>query len=155
MKMIQTHCLLVILMVLFVALDAGAQLYRWVDKDGRVQYTDTPPPPDAKGTQQLRLNTAPGAPAPSSTSIAEQEKAFQKRRADAAKAETKAEADAKAAAENAQACAAARSHLATLNDGGRIARTKANGEREILDDAAIEAEKVKARASVAEACKAS
>ena len=26
---------------------AAAQMYRWVDKDGRTHYTQTPPPPDA------------------------------------------------------------------------------------------------------------
>ncbi len=30
-------------------------LYRWVDKDGKVQYTDMPPPADAKDVQQKRL----------------------------------------------------------------------------------------------------
>jgi glutaredoxin len=32
--------------------DASAQAYRWVDKDGRVHYTQTPPPPDAKKVQK-------------------------------------------------------------------------------------------------------
>jgi len=30
-----------------------AQMYRWVDKDGRVHYTQTPPPADAKGVQKM------------------------------------------------------------------------------------------------------
>jgi len=34
---------------------AQQQLYRYVDKDGRVTYTDSEPPPDAKGVQQKRL----------------------------------------------------------------------------------------------------
>ena len=42
---------------------AGAQqMYRWVDKDGKVHYTQNPPPRDAaKSVQQRRLN--PGGPA--------------------------------------------------------------------------------------------
>lgn len=35
---------------------ANAQtLYRWVDKDGKVQYSDMPPPANAKNSQQKRL----------------------------------------------------------------------------------------------------
>lgn len=34
---------------------AHAQQYRWVDEKGRVQYTDTPPPPHAKGVQKKSL----------------------------------------------------------------------------------------------------
>ena len=41
---------------LFVSAAANAQtLYRWVDKDGKVQYSDMPPPANAKNTQQKRL----------------------------------------------------------------------------------------------------
>lgn len=132
---------------------ADAQLYKWVDKDGRTQYTDTPPPPDARSSSQIRTQAA-GATPSGPGSVAEQEKAFQKRRADAAKASTKSEEDAKAAAANAERCTQAKSYLATLNDGGRIVRTNAKGEREFLDDATIEAEKKRAQSAVAESCKA-
>jgi len=38
------------------AISAQAQtVYRWVDKEGKVQYSDTPPPADAKSSQQKRL----------------------------------------------------------------------------------------------------
>lgn len=39
-----------------VALAAQAQQYRWEDEKGRVQYTDTPPPPSAKNVQKKNLN---------------------------------------------------------------------------------------------------
>ena len=44
---------------------ASAQtLYRWVDKDGRVHYTQQKPPPsEAKAVEQRRLGSAPAAPA--------------------------------------------------------------------------------------------
>jgi len=32
-------------------------VYRWVDKDGKVQYSDTPPPADARNSQQKRLGS--------------------------------------------------------------------------------------------------
>ncbi len=41
---------------------ANAQLYRWTDSSGRVHFTDTPPPPNAKNVQKRS-----GGPAPSSS----------------------------------------------------------------------------------------
>ncbi|HMH18512.1 MAG TPA: glutaredoxin family protein [Burkholderiales bacterium] len=32
--------------------EASAQAYRWVDQDGRVHYTQTPPPPEARNVQR-------------------------------------------------------------------------------------------------------
>jgi glutaredoxin len=34
---------------------ASAQMYRWVDKDGRTHYTQTPPPPDARNVERKAL----------------------------------------------------------------------------------------------------
>ena len=34
---------------------AAAQAYRWVDADGRVHYTQTPPPPNARDVQRKNL----------------------------------------------------------------------------------------------------
>ena len=50
-----------------LATSAGAQMYRWVDKDGKVYYTDTPPPAAAKGVQKrsaapAATDTGPTAP---------------------------------------------------------------------------------------------
>jgi len=43
---------------------AAAQQYRWIDKDGKVQFSDTPPPPGAKDVRKSTDTTAkPGAPA--------------------------------------------------------------------------------------------
>lgn len=38
-----------------LAASAAAQPYRWVDEQGRVQYSDTPPPASAKQVQKKRL----------------------------------------------------------------------------------------------------
>jgi glutaredoxin len=47
--------------VALIATTAGAQsnVYRWVDKDGKTHFTDTPPPADAKSITQKRLGDAP------------------------------------------------------------------------------------------------
>ena len=34
---------------------AQSTVYRWVDKDGKVQFTDSPPPADAKGVSERRM----------------------------------------------------------------------------------------------------
>jgi glutaredoxin len=51
-----------LLLLLCVAATVNAQPYRWIDEKGRVQYSDTPPPPGAKDVQrkQLRDNVIGG-----------------------------------------------------------------------------------------------
>jgi glutaredoxin len=43
--------------LLFTALDAGSQqtVYKWVDKDGKVQFSDTPPPGEVKDSTARRM----------------------------------------------------------------------------------------------------
>jgi hypothetical protein len=52
-----------ITLALCVALPASAQLYKWVDANGKVQYSDKPPPSNVK-TEKLREPARPAAPAP-------------------------------------------------------------------------------------------
>lgn len=139
----------------------AAQAYRWVDKDGKVRYGDTPPP----GVSARQLSGPSASPAPAAApdaaakgarkgplTPADQEKDYRKRQAEAQKSAEKAaqaERDAEAKREN---CARARETLAGLESGQRIARTGADGERYYLDDAQREAETAKARESVKSWC---
>ena len=43
------------LLACMLAAPAQAAMYKWVDAQGRVQYTDTPPPADAKKVQEQRI----------------------------------------------------------------------------------------------------
>jgi glutaredoxin len=43
--------------------DAAGQAYRWVDEQGRVHYTQTPPPPRAKEVQRKDFRAGPAATA--------------------------------------------------------------------------------------------
>jgi hypothetical protein len=43
------------LAALLVATAVSAQAYRWVDKDGKVHYSDSPPPAAAKNVEQKKL----------------------------------------------------------------------------------------------------
>ncbi len=44
-----------VLITFIAAAAVGQTLYRWVDKDGKVHYTDMPPPDDAKNVQEKKL----------------------------------------------------------------------------------------------------
>lgn len=51
--------------VLLAAVSAEAQLYRWTDPSGRVHFTDTPPPSNARNVQKKRLPAPAKKAAPS------------------------------------------------------------------------------------------
>jgi hypothetical protein len=129
---------------------ANAQLYKWVDKDGRVTYSDQPPP--ALQSKQLSISTGTSAP---QRSAIEMDKELEKGRAEArdkAMADEQAASRAKADAEN---CLRARGNLRTLTDEGRITTYDEKGERIFLDETQIRAERVKAQRAVDDLCKTS
>ncbi len=129
--------------------------WKWRDAQGQVLYSDRPPPfsvPEkdilqtpVAATQRIRvISSLPlGASAPAQTPSQPQAKSESKSDAEAqaqrSKAEQEQAAKARAdeqknAAARAENCRQARSYLRSLDSGMRIARTKENGEREILDD---------------------
>ncbi len=130
---------------------AWGQFYKWVDKDGKVHYSDTPP--STQDAKQLNVQTGGGSPPP--PPAAQKDKEAEKGRLDVKDAAAKADDEAKRAAYNAERCNRARSYLKTLTDGGRIVNYDSKGERQILDDAQIEAEKARAQKAADESCKAS
>jgi len=139
---------------------AAAQQYKWVDKDGRVQYGDSPPPgvkatPMRPGTGAATAPAAPGAagkPAGKAPTAAEQDAAFRQRQQDAEKQAAKsAQADQEAAAKKDQ-CARAQEYLRSLEAGVRVARTDSKGERYFLEEAEIAQETAKARQLVQQSC---
>jgi predicted lipid-binding transport protein (Tim44 family) len=149
---------LLFLVVMGFVASVSAQQYRWVDKDGRVQYGDTPPP----GVKATRLKPPSGGStaAPSSSAAKKDagkalspEAAFQKRQKEAK------EQDEKAARERAEAdvrkanCDAAQAALRQIQSGQRIATMNSAGERVFLDDSARAAEEARGQRAVSENCK--
>ena len=153
----RTHLVFVFAVTLFVlSLPASAQ-YKWRDKAGVVQYSDMPPPlgtpekdvlaqpaaaarknaPPAQATSALNSAASPASgvtvsAAPPKSGEPELEAKRKKvEQEEAAKA--KAEGDKQTAAK-ADNCMRAKAYQKTLDDGIRVARTDAKGEREILDD---------------------
>jgi hypothetical protein len=172
--------LFVAIAVLLAAATVTAQVYKWVDKDGKVQYTDTPPPVDAKGTpkkvdtrpasgpaatpatpaapakagpgKDVGKDAAKGAPAKPLT-LEERNKESEKRRAEQADVEKKAAEQAKVDKANQERCKDATRYLRDLETGRAISTTDDSGERKILDDAARAAEVTRARNAMSESCK--
>jgi hypothetical protein len=159
--------LLVLGSMLFYTAAASAQLYRWVDGDGRVHYSSAPPPAGVKSRTLTAPASAPVAPATNGESApdaaakdaskgpltpAEQEQAFRKRQLETQKAAEKAEAERKEASTGAANCERAREYLRTLESGQRVSRTNAQGEREYIDDAARVRETESARRAVTDWC---
>jgi uncharacterized protein DUF4124 len=150
--------LLLSVLLLGLALPVSAQLYKWVDADGRVHYTDQPPPADAKQDQKLNIRkTQPGAVAPTDAqtpaapqSTAEKDLEFRKRKIDQEQAQAKA---AEAENESRERCASAQRRLYTYLDAGRIYSIDDNGERVYLDDDARQRDIEAARKDVARHCK--
>jgi len=155
--------ILILCVTLAFAAAASAQLYRWVDKDGKVRYGDTPPP--GVKTRTLRAPSAP-ASAPDDAAQdagakdarkgpltpAEQEQQFRKRQLEAQKAAEKASLAQQEEATRQASCARAREALATLESGQRISGTNAQGERYYLDDDARARETEAARQTVRDWC---
>src|SRR5688572_28978250 len=138
---------------------AAAAQYKWVDQNGKVQYGDTPPPGARVST--VRPPPGPAQPEPAAEdkkdakaplTSADKDAEFRKRQLEGEhnrEKQAKAQQEAQTKREN---CARAQDYLRTLQSGQRIARTNAQGEREVLEDAQIAQEVARARKSTQEWC---
>ena len=143
--------ILVLACALAASTAALGQLYKWVDKDGKVTYSDQPPP--AQQSKQLNLNT--GVASPPTRSAIERDKEIEKGRVEAReKAKVASEKERKSEIDQ-ENCKAARAYLKTVESGVRVSTMDDKGEQVILDDDQIAAERVKAQKAVDEACKTS
>jgi hypothetical protein len=130
-------------------------MYRWVDENGRVHYSDQPPPATRQQQQDMKtkIRSKPGsATANANPSYVEKEADFRKRQVEKAEKEAADQKAQQQTAEKEQNCQRARQNLASMQAGGRIARFNPDGEREILNDAQIAQEIQEGQKSVAEWC---
>jgi hypothetical protein len=157
MKSIKVRAGMISLALLLLAVPAmaaaGEEMYRWVDANGEVHYSDQPPPPEITDYKSI---TRSGAAADTSyegqfetENRAEKEAEFQRRRAQELEEEAKAE---QVTAERKRNCELARGQYNTISAGGRISRRDASGEVVYLDDEQIAAETEEARAEVEKWC---
>jgi Domain of unknown function (DUF4124) len=142
--------------------------WKWRDKTGQTQYSDLAPPPgtpEADILQRPNVNPsrAPVAASPAASGASavdglkpktvEPELEAKRRKAEQEKADKAKADDEKRASAQAANCAQAKDYLRTLQDGIRITRTGANGEREFLDDKARADETRRAQGVIGVDCK--
>jgi hypothetical protein len=174
----RTRRLAALAVATLAAVYAGGAVGQWAWKEdsGRVVYSDRPPPANIKSTQIIRQPTVvapapapqpatPGgaaanaegaAPSPAAStgpkSIAERDMEFRKRQQERADAERKAQEEQQKSAAKAADCERSRGYLRSLEDGVRISRTDAAGNREILDDAQRAGEIERTRKTIQQVC---
>lgn len=150
---------------LLLSTPAEAQ-WKWRDSRGQIHISDIPPPrdiPDKDVLQRPEVTVRKAAPAPAAVASAaasapakapvDAELEERRKRTEQEQA-ARTEADKqKAAAVRKDNCQRAREQLATLDSGQRIARVKADGEREILDDEQRAKESRRAREAIASECR--
>ena len=150
---------------------SGQAQWKWRDAQGRVTMSDRPPPSDVPAGNILLRPTAAeprrAAPADRSASQAQVATAApaaaasgtdpeldaRRRKLEQENLAKRKEAEDKHAAAMKENCQRARSHLATLDSGVRVAGTNDKGEREVLDDAQRAAETARTREVIASSCK--
>lgn len=146
---------ILVFVIALAATAAFAQTYKWRDPDGRIQYSDTPPPANARDVQQLRK--PPPAPttgaAPAAKSYADRDADFRKRLAERQEAEAKQAQAAENERIRARNCEQARGQLAALDSGSRVVRFTEQGERIALDDKERELARLDALKAIEDWCK--
>jgi hypothetical protein len=159
------------LLALSLTLACGAamaqSIWKWRDKDGRVQVSDRPPPTDVPDKDILQRPHGARAPSPAPAASEAQppanaasgvDPALEARR-NKAQAEQAAAEKARQSAEKArrdqaraETCQRARNQLAALESGQRMSRMNDKGEREVLDDQGRAAEIARTRQIVDASC---
>ena len=116
------------------SLSAGAdQVYRWVDKDGHVHYSQTPPA--STGVNAQTLNITPPAPDPTTLQndqkLAQQTQDRDKQAEDAQKKEQQAQQE---QAQRQKECDYLQQRMQLLQNSGRVATVDAQGNRSYISD---------------------
>lgn len=127
---------------------ANAAVYRWVDANGKVHYSDKPP----VGAKQLQIpssHTDPKAVDAREKARQAQLDQYAKDKDEAQKAQ--AAADQKAAKRK-TACTQARQKLTQLEQARRVTRTDKAGNKVYLDADQIDAARTKAQADIDKFC---
>ena len=135
-------------MALAVVPLASADLYKYVDKNGKTVYTDQPP---ADADAKRMSGPGPAANAPPKSYV-ERDKDIEKGREKSREQAKKGAEAEKVEQAKKERCEQARSNLGVYTEGGRIMKANSKGERDYLTDEEIEAERVKSQKLVDEAC---
>lgn len=125
-------------------------LTKWVDADGHVVYSDTPPP--GVGGKDIRSSGGGQSTAVPQKSVAEQEADLKKAKQGKEEAQKKEEQKTADNEAKRKSCESARENLRTLESGSRITTVDANGERVFMDDSMIQQRIDEARRVAEQSC---
>ena len=152
--------------------------WAWRDADGKMVYSDQPPPksvasrdivrqprsapapgidtpvasPSDGGADASRASAATPPAKPARPSVIEREIESQRRQQQLAETEKRAADEEARRAQLAENCDRLRGYLRAIDGGFRLARVNAAGQQEILDDAARASERERARAELEQYC---
>jgi hypothetical protein len=137
------------LVLLFLATGVNAaEVYRWIDADGRIVYSDRPNPDAPTETITIRSSGPETTPAPTAAQPVREASANTTLGAEVPREPTPAEL-----AENrARNCESALERNETYSTAHRLYRELADGEREWLSSEEIDQARVTAAADVAAWC---
>lgn len=142
---------LMLLAPLMVGTMAAAQdLYKWVDDNDRVTYSDQPPLGKVKSQEVVKILGSANTGA--ARQITDQDAQFKKRQDDATKKQAETAKKEQFEAVRQDACNRARGELRALRDNIPIARMTESGEKVVLDDGAREAEGKRLETFIEESC---
>jgi len=140
-----------------------AAIYRSVGADGQIIYSDQPPA-SAKSSSIIKGDPTPAktptAPPNAETTTSptgakayqEREMEFRKRQIEADERQRKADQESKDDVARNQDCEQAKNQLTNLQNGGRIAKYNAKGERDFIDDNERAAETAKTQKMIHDSC---
>ena len=138
---------------------AANTMYRWIDADGNVVYSDMPPPANARNAESLDqrqpISDADSDNAGNAPSYAEKEAQFQERQKQRAQAEAEAAKEADTAALRKKNCEQAQTDLQTVTNppGGRLRELNSEGVLVYMTEEQVAARKAQANDAVQEWCK--
>jgi hypothetical protein len=146
------------LAILLATATVTAQVFKWIDKDGKVNFSDTPPPSEAAKGEAKKIavpaaSPTTGAPPAKSATAAERAKESEKRKTDAVEKAKKEQETEKIAKQNEERCREAKRMLSSLDSGAPLIRNNDAGERTIMSDDERSAETARAKSAIAESCR--
>lgn len=152
----------IVLIACLLHVPAHAEIYKWRDAKGVVNYSDMPPPAGKEGAQKIKAATVTSeypltradaykedVPAESAEKEAGGGKGKQKNQMSEEAAAVAKAAEARMKAQN---CAAARSNYRNYAVGGRMQTVNEVGEKEYLSDEQIRENLAKAQFEIDENC---
>jgi len=147
--------LICVLLSFLVSMVAQAQVYKWVDQNGKIQYSDQPPPSSAvQNEKKLGIKSSPSSVLSSDDSkskdLSTDKQEFDKRRQEKKEKETQQQAEAE---ENKKKCIDAQGRQKIYMESPRLTVPDGKGGIVYVDDDARQNQIDDAAKAIATYCK--